>query len=354
VVPLAIGASYPVVFVAGGVAVYLLPLAWREGRAARLLFAAYGAALLLSFGTVYLLVGRAQVDPAAVTTGEFMLSYWRPGFPPDSLADVPLWLLDRHTNRGFEYPIGDNHGASTATFLLFLAGVAWCWRNGSRPLLVLCLVPFALNMVASVMGKYPYTGCSRLSQHLAPAICLLAGVGWASLLAWFAPRLADRLVWVRVAVGMLLVFLVGSLMTRSLNLHHDTTAEFHQRLYRQLDAVCRAGDRIVYPVGAPQDTPMQWHLVRLGPRAVALSSGEKPPPAERVWVMTSYFGRPDEAAHRKFLDSVKPAGYRAGFTTWHVHKPGFVQEKWGSMWCYGVTCLAPPDDPDPLPLLFNP
>ena len=35
VVPLAIGMSYPVVFVAGGVGIYLLPLAWRGGWRAR-------------------------------------------------------------------------------------------------------------------------------------------------------------------------------------------------------------------------------------------------------------------------------------------------------------------------------
>ena len=38
-----------------------------------------------------------------------------------------------------------------------------------------------MNFVAALLHKYPYGGCCRLSQHLAPAACLLAGLGLAAV-----------------------------------------------------------------------------------------------------------------------------------------------------------------------------
>ena len=55
-------------------------------------------------------------------------------------------------------------GLSAATALLVLAGIGWCWRNGSRPLLVACLVPFGLIPPAALLGK-SQTGRDHLVEH---------------------------------------------------------------------------------------------------------------------------------------------------------------------------------------------
>lgn len=357
VVPLAVGSSYPVVFVAGGVSVFLLPLAWGGGWKARALFAAYNVALVASFAAVYALVGRAQVDPAAGDTGEFMLDYWRPGFPPDAARDVPLWLLDRHTNRGFAYPVGDNRGASACTTLLFAAGVVWCWRSGYRHLLVACLVPFALNMVAAVMGKYPYTGCGRLSQHLAPAICLLAGAGWAALLGRVAPRLSARLAVVRWVLAALVAFAVGALVLKALKPDRDGITRFAHGIHRELNIVCRPGDRVVLPADQADDYPIRWYLIRLGDRVVRVRPGESLPPGGRVWVMTSHLGASDRAGHDRFIRSLNLPGYTAGHTTWYAFR--YMEGRTNpretrTTCCYAVTCLVPPGEPEPPPITAVP
>lgn len=357
VIPLAVGSSYPVVFVAGGVSVFLLPLAWRSGSAARGLFVAYNVALVASFAAVYLFVGQAQVDPTAGDTGEFMLDYWRPGFPPDSLSDVPVWLLDRHTNRGFAYPAGNNGGESAATTLLFLCGVVWCWRNGSRHLLVVCLVPFALNMAAAVMGKYPYTGCGRLSQHLAPAICLLAGAGGAAVLGRTAPRLSARLVRLWWIVGLLTAFAAGALVMKALKVDRDGITRFAHGIHKEFTLVCGPNDRIVLPADQSDDYPIRWYLLRLGDRVVRCRPGDAPPVGGRVWVMTSHLGGLNREGHERFIRSLNLTGYTAGHTTWYAFR--YMEGKSNpretrTTCCYAVTCLVPPGEPQPPPITAVP
>ena len=52
-----------------------------------------------------------------------------------------------------------------------------------------CLAPFAMGLMAASIRRYPYGGPvphgspARVTQYLAPSICLLAGIGAASILA---------------------------------------------------------------------------------------------------------------------------------------------------------------------------
>jgi hypothetical protein len=50
------------------------------------------------------------------------------------------------------------------------------WRR-DRHLFVLLLAPFLLTFIAAAMRKYPYGGSARVAQYVAPAVCLLAGLG---------------------------------------------------------------------------------------------------------------------------------------------------------------------------------
>src|SRR5262249_47209592 len=109
------------------------------------------------------------------------------------------WLLVVHTSLLMAYPLGNANGAGAVTFPLFLVGAWACWRARRRGLLALCLAPFALNLVAAALHRYPSGGCCRLSQHLAPAVCLLTGVGVADVVRRLAPAAGARL---RVAQGL--------------------------------------------------------------------------------------------------------------------------------------------------------
>src|SRR5262249_8731313 len=140
----------------------------------------------------YLSVGREQLDPAAGTVDRFMRDYWRDGFPPSDLWSVPAWFVTISSGRLMAFPIGDANGGSTLTLLPFRAAAWALVRRRRRQLRGLCLVPFALNLVAAALHRYPYAGCCRLSQHLAPAICLLAGTGLARVLRFAARSTAGR------------------------------------------------------------------------------------------------------------------------------------------------------------------
>ena len=61
-------------------------------------------------------------------------------------------------------------------------GTAGRNRRAQRPLLVLLLAPLLFTFVAAAMRAYPYGGSARTSLYMAPAFCLLAGLGLDALL----------------------------------------------------------------------------------------------------------------------------------------------------------------------------
>jgi hypothetical protein len=198
-VPLAALVSYPAVFVAGGISLVVALVLWagrpvaeggtttvagatfvnRNGAACWLAWAALNVVLLASFGGLVWLTARNQ---AAAELG-WMQNYWKDNLP--SLAS-PLqfgwWLLVVHAGDLMAIPIGGERGASTLSLVLALVGLAAIVRARHMSLLGFCLAPAALNIVAALLGRYPYGGHVKFSQYLAPTICMLLGVGGAALL----------------------------------------------------------------------------------------------------------------------------------------------------------------------------
>ena len=223
-VPIALLGSYPAVFVAGAVSLALLPTAWRCRWAGRTLFVAYNLLMAGAFLAAYWVVGRAQEDPVSGAVRNFMLQYWSCGFPPAAPLPFLSWFALINTGRMMAYPVGDSNGASVVTFLLFVLGTWSWWKSGRRALLVLTLTPFALNFLAAVLQRYPYGGCCRLSQHLAPSICILAGVGLANLLDNFVRRDGLRLRWTAVLCCLLGLCAVGGMACDFAWPYHDGVA----------------------------------------------------------------------------------------------------------------------------------
>lgn len=286
VVPFTLGMSYPTVFVAGAVSVYLLPAVWRHpDRRAAVLFVGYNLMMLTAFAAVFALVLRQSGDPQAAGLKEFMRTYWKHGFPPGGPLEFLWWAIKIHTGRLMSFPYGDGHGGSTFTFLLFLTGVWSCWRSGHRPLLALCLTPFALNFVAAVLGQYPYGACTRLSMHLAPAICLLIGVGIAHLLESVSP-LRRRLHWVVDIFILLAAFGVGEMVADAVKPHREEYGRWTQRITRELDRYMQPGDEIAFrcPIKGQRET-FDWYMTRFGNRVTWQGPPVANTASRRVWLI---------------------------------------------------------------------
>jgi hypothetical protein len=262
-VPVALLSSYPSVFIAGSISVVLLPTAWRGGRKARGLFLAYNLLLGSTFLANILIVGREQLDPVAGSVENYMVNFWRDGFPPDNPWRIPLWLLLQTTGRMMAYPTGDANGGSTATFLLFLVGAWLLARQRRWGLLGMCLVPFGLNLVAALVCRYPYGGCCRLSQHLAPAICLLAGGGLGWLIERMARQAAARTRALQTVCALLALFAGGQQVADVAKPYRDNEALWSVRLSRLLvDQHSPADQVVIWNVRKKTDYLLRWQLGR--------------------------------------------------------------------------------------------
>ncbi|MDP7561163.1 MAG: glycosyltransferase family 39 protein, partial [Planctomycetota bacterium] len=187
VAALGLWCSYPAVFIAGAVAIFLAWSLWPKRSAKLFLWILlYALIMAASFLAMYLFYIRAHEASAA---GIREIRTWTIAFPPFSQPwRLPFWFLDVHTGNMLAYPVGGKNFGSTLTFLLVVVGVITLWRNRQKPLLLLLLAPLPLMLVAAALHKYPYGTSARISQHLAPAICLLAGAGLAKALRFLLNR----------------------------------------------------------------------------------------------------------------------------------------------------------------------
>lgn len=110
------------------------------------------------------------------------------------------------------YPVGGKRGGSTVTFIMVIFGCAALWKR-NRTILWFLLAPFPLMLIAAAMQKYPYGSSARVAQHIAPAVCMLAGMG---LLAIFQTLLSTRAVvnaYRFVPVVMSVIILIAGIAT---------------------------------------------------------------------------------------------------------------------------------------------
>lgn len=180
--------SYPSVFVAGGVGLLLSYLAARRRSAALTgLWLAYGLCTVASFAVMYFAYARPHAAAAWPADAPWTIDTWGDGFPPLARPlRLPLWLLDVHTGNMLAYPVGGVNGGSALTSVLVLIGIVSIWRT-RRALLLLLLGPLAFALVAAAMHVYPYGTSARFTLYMAPAFCLLAGVGLMSAIKTLCP-----------------------------------------------------------------------------------------------------------------------------------------------------------------------
>jgi hypothetical protein len=186
VAPLALGFSYPAVFVGGGVSLAVAVGLWQSGnRRGWAAWAAYNVVLVAAFAGVLALSARGQ-SPATL---EFMHRYWEASFPPwQSPLRLAWWLIQVHAGDMLSYPIGGAHGESALTLVCCVAALVVLVRRRQWVLLLLAAAPMGLNFVAGCLHRYPYGAPVRFVLYAAPLVCLLAGGGAALLLVRAALR----------------------------------------------------------------------------------------------------------------------------------------------------------------------
>ena len=198
--PIAIGFSNPAIFVAASVGIVLMiPILKTKRLTAFLALGIFGVGTIATF----LILLRGVTGSQSASVMEAMSAYWVDSFPPRKFVSFVVWFVRVHVSQMFAYPAGGAGGASTLTSGLVLAAIVAYLRRGSRVVLGLFLLPFAMGLIAALLGRYPYGGSARTMQYIAPAIILMAGLGGAVLLSRLRnPQIGER------AMRMSLVLLV--------------------------------------------------------------------------------------------------------------------------------------------------
>ncbi len=245
-IPVALLFSLPAAFVAAGV---IVASGWSgrieergpSGEASSrpaFLTAALAAVLLTSFAVLWFVHLRRLLE-AARSAGALYLT-WQDAFPP--LSDpgrLPLWLFETHTGRMFAYPTGGPHFGSLLTTTLFVLGIAEVWRRRRTTLLLLVTTPFLAGLAAAALRLYPYGANDRLVVYLAPSICLMAGLGAATLLARLPTAEARRRAFVASAL-VLAAFGLGVAVDSVLRPYKDIEDErgriFAKSFWQQMAA----------------------------------------------------------------------------------------------------------------------
>ncbi len=178
--------SYPSIFVAGGVGLVLTArLLRKQSKALVIGWLLFNSLVVVSFVCMFLFFAQPHYKAASWLAE---MPMWTSAFPPLTQPwKLPFWLIRTHTGELLAYPFGGKHGASLVPCLLACAGVLVLWRK-RRELAFLLLSPLLLTFIAACMHRYPYGGGPRVSLYLAPAFCILIGVGLGALLRRCLPR----------------------------------------------------------------------------------------------------------------------------------------------------------------------
>jgi hypothetical protein len=185
--PVAVAASYPCLFVAGGVAAFVGLAATAQRRWRCLLpLGLMAVAVAATFALLY--IGSMRGQTAAEI--EWMRVTWHRAFPPAIGHPLALarWLIVTHTGSMLAVPVGADNGGSSLTFLLCAAGLWALARRRQWGLVVLAVAPLGFQMAAAAMRRYPYGDHVKFTQPYLTMVCVLAGLGMAQVLALLGHR----------------------------------------------------------------------------------------------------------------------------------------------------------------------
>jgi hypothetical protein len=258
--PLALGISFPAVLVASGIFIALIPGAFRHGNRRPVVgLIAYAAVLGSSFVVLYHLSDAIQFQ----ASGQQLTNYWRDSFPPSGLWSFIAWFLNIHTGNLMAYPIGGKHAGSILTTLFFTIGMGYLLKMRRYSLLTILLAPFVMTFIAACLHRYPYGDSARIAQHLAPAICLLTGLGIVVVLKLTHPLTSSYQMGVDAVCVLLGAIAIGGIAR---DLWHPYKNIGDVRVREIVNGIFSDRDSIVTVVNARETVPsnFQWYLGRHG------------------------------------------------------------------------------------------
>ncbi len=315
--------SYPSLFVIGGAACVLTWTAWTQRSDPRVVAGWLTMALLAVGSSAAMIVLYAQPHAAAAARLT-EIDMWTRAFPPlQKPWLLPVWLLAVHTGPMLAYPHGGQPPGSIITLVLVIVGAWRLWRD-RRPLAVLLLAPLAFTFAGACLHKYPYGGSARTSLYLAPALCLLAGLGLDGLLRRFVPPAAQRNAWL-IALAGLLVFGLGGMVADLVKPYKSQPVLRSREAVATIAGQTSPGDRwIVFNADRPVDyAPYLGDWMGVGgqfvfdvlrfapapPEWAPQPASVELPPGGRLWLLTYY------VEHRKVqFPTDKWEAYRAMLT----------------------------------------
>lgn len=283
--PVLVWASYPGMFLAGGIACALLiPLARDRHPASWLAFLAFLLATSLSVAILVDVVVRAQRSPE-------ILANWQWAFPTgsDPLA-IGIWLL-RSVIGVADYcfrPLGG------ILLIPIGIGIGVLIQRGERALVALLVVPLALAAAAGLAGQYPFSG-SRTMIFALPALSILAAEGAAAILTGLGDRRRLQLAAMAVTVLPPIVMCASELIRPWTRPETAAAAEI-------VLAARRPGEMV-----ASGNWEYRYYFRALGSHFVPLNEQPLPAGQHRVWWVLH---GPTATARRAHAATVAAGTYR--------------------------------------------
>lgn len=232
--PLALAVSFPAAFVCGGVS---LGIAWSLWQSRTIFKAQPAFAAWVAFNLVvavaFLGLMRLSISAQYDATRHDMTDCWAGCFPPwERPWQLPLWLAIVHTSEMFAYPIGAENGGSLLTSICFAVALWSAFRRPQREVAVTVAAWFGISLLAAALHRYPYGGHARLSQYLAPAICLLTGSGAAFLVAKLR-RVEWQMATVRIVLTACIIIGASTLIRDVFKPFKDRSDRDHREFARR-------------------------------------------------------------------------------------------------------------------------
>jgi hypothetical protein len=179
--PILILLSYPGCFLAGGLALSLLPaVLTSKTRCAYTRYALLNALIGVAFLLLWL-------GPAHAQRCQTLDQCWLDGFAPWSSP----WRLLPWTANGLGELAGYCIEANAQLLIIpAIVGFISLWRRGRREAVILMTSPLALTYLAACLHAYPFGG-TRVTVFAAPALTLGVAEGSIVLLEWLGKAWVD-------------------------------------------------------------------------------------------------------------------------------------------------------------------
>lgn len=211
-IPVSFLFSFPAIFVAGGISLGMLPFIAKNWftplKRSTGELVGYAVFNLAAAG-MFLILQWLILGTHYRSSSDFMISYWKSGFPPglDQPVQFLLWVWDAGTSSLFAVPFGGERSASILSSALCLIGLISLYRT-KRSLLIFTSAGVAcLAFIAAALRKYPIADHPRLLQYFAPFVALAVGTGLTALASgfqssfYFANRLNPRTIgWITISI----------------------------------------------------------------------------------------------------------------------------------------------------------